>query len=73
MILVTCIDNGDTAEAPSPESAVLAAKTLADDAAHRFDGLRARVQGSALLTFTFTVDGKVVGRASERDLWAIKV
>jgi hypothetical protein len=72
MIEVTCIQNGDWAEAPCPASAVVAALTLADDAMPRLGGRRGRRQGAGLFTFRFEVEGRTVAIVDERALWAAK-
>lgn len=62
MIEVTIIDTGDTAEAETPEAAMLAAKTLGEEA---------RVASGAWGNdprITFTVDGAIVATTTLREL-----
>jgi hypothetical protein len=64
MIEVRCNETGDWAEAPDPESAVRAARQLAEDAKWATGGGRRKVviQG-VRYTFRFEVDGQVVAGA----------
>lgn len=58
-------ETGDRAEAEDERGAILAAKTIADEA------YRARGIASFKPTVTFRVEGAVVAIVNERDLWRI--
>jgi hypothetical protein len=61
VIEVVVVETGDTAEADTPEAAILAARTMLHDARAGYQAPTRHVR--------FYVDGLLVREASERSLW----